>query len=278
MRISTLFSDKDITVGHVILEPGEKLPQEIHAAMSETISVLRGAIRIEGEGLVWLCEYGVALSLAAIDLGTGLEQAHIDAGHSHAVSNASAEKQAEFIAILRGECGAANTLCSRMMHTDETPPAIIPAPVDDCAIGSPARQDQGIAVLRGGGTPHEEKPWMSRWRPEVAAFADAMETKLRANEHKGGWKYMHPHDLLDRLREETRELKIAADIACVRMAERPDLPDHARVYVDRVRGEAADVANFAMMIADVCGALRKDEVGMAQAEACFSPPLLRTEG
>lgn len=77
-------------------------------------------------------------------------------------------------------------------------------------------------------------------RPEVAAFAQAMELKLRENEHKGGWKNCDIFYLFSRLAEETAELKHAV--------------------IDRypktsVLDEAADVANFAMMIADVCGAL-----------------------
>lgn len=80
------------------------------------------------------------------------------------------------------------------------------------------------------------------WRPEVRAFADLMEAQLRKNDHKGGWKNDRPHALLKRLYDEAAEL------------------GHAMPYDDdfdpeNVGWEAADVANFAMMIADVCGAL-----------------------
>lgn len=77
------------------------------------------------------------------------------------------------------------------------------------------------------------------WRPEVAAFADAMENKLRANDHKGGWKNDINLDLYYRMEEESRELLTAV----------------ATGRVDEILGEAADVANFAMMVADVCGVL-----------------------
>jgi hypothetical protein len=73
-------------------------------------------------------------------------------------------------------------------------------------------------------------------RPEVLAFAQAMEAKLKENDHKGGWKACTPPWLMERLREEVHEPGSAVP--------------------ERVLGEAADVANFAMFIADVCGALR----------------------
>lgn len=75
-------------------------------------------------------------------------------------------------------------------------------------------------------------------RPEVRAFADAMEEQLSANDHKGGWQRDTALSLLRRLREETTELARA-------IGGEGD-----------VLKEAADVANFAMMIADVSGALK----------------------
>lgn len=93
------------------------------------------------------------------------------------------------------------------------------------------------------------------WRPEVRAFADLMEKTLQANDHKGGWKDELPSlDLLPRLREETVELEeaIAFWITQTNWGEAALYMPRA---VERVAREAADVANFAMMIADVCGAL-----------------------
>lgn len=40
---------------------------------------------------------------------------------------------------------------------------------------------------------------LSDVRPEVAAFAIAMERKLRKNDHKGGWQDDAPEALLARL-------------------------------------------------------------------------------
>lgn len=77
-------------------------------------------------------------------------------------------------------------------------------------------------------------------RSEVQQFAHLMESTLRANESKGTWKGCDLLWLLERLEEEVSEVKraiteheVGLHIAC----------------------EAADVANFAMMIADVSGGL-----------------------
>jgi NTP pyrophosphatase (non-canonical NTP hydrolase)/uncharacterized coiled-coil protein SlyX len=74
-------------------------------------------------------------------------------------------------------------------------------------------------------------------RSEVLEFADDMERKLRENDHKGGWDGDEPKALLKRLREEVDEL-----------AKALASPNRQN---DRVIDEAADVGNFAMMIADV---------------------------
>jgi NTP pyrophosphatase (non-canonical NTP hydrolase) len=92
-------------------------------------------------------------------------------------------------------------------------------------------------------------------RPEVAAFALAMERKLRENDWKGGWQNDAPEALLERLYDEAQELSIAQVQLEVRALESPD-PAHAASNRRRVLDEAADVANFALMVADVCGALR----------------------
>lgn len=83
-------------------------------------------------------------------------------------------------------------------------------------------------------------------RPEVAAFALAMEQKLRENDHKGGWKKCTLAYLMKRLREETKELADAVSRRSEGWA------------AGKFRREAADVANFAMMIADVCGEIGTD--------------------
>ena len=95
-------------------------------------------------------------------------------------------------------------------------------------------------------------------RPEVAAFAQLMEAKLRENDCKGGWKDEQTSYLSRRCGNELEELRAA--IQRQRKEWMTGFPpvsaekrEALRVDVGR---EAADVANFAMMIADVCGALR----------------------
>lgn len=77
-------------------------------------------------------------------------------------------------------------------------------------------------------------------RPEVRIFAEAMEQKLRENEHKGGWKTCNPNFLYARFRLELEEFGRAFNTL-----ERVGVLD-----------EAADVANYLMMICDNLGLLR----------------------
>lgn len=72
-------------------------------------------------------------------------------------------------------------------------------------------------------------------RPEVRDFAKLMEQELAANDHKGGWQHDSVAALFRRMAEEMSELADA-------LAKQTD--------VATVQSEAADVANFAMMIAD----------------------------
>jgi len=85
-------------------------------------------------------------------------------------------------------------------------------------------------------------------REPVLWFAGAMERKLRANDHKGGWRQCELGYLSKRLHEEANELsRVLRALKHEKQKVRHDgLHDHAREVV----AEAADVANFAMMIAD----------------------------
>lgn len=77
----------------------------------------------------------------------------------------------------------------------------------------------------------------------VQWFAGEMEHKLAKNRHKGdreGWINDHPKRLLERLNQETEEL-----------AQAIFLGDY-----DQIIAEAADVGNFAMMIADIARTLQ----------------------
>lgn len=96
----------------------------------------------------------------------------------------------------------------------------------------------------------EKKITLAECRPEVQRFALLMEQKLRENDHKGGWQRDRWRDLSRRLDEEHGELRaVAAGCSADASAERRG----------EVAREAADVANFAMMIADVLGGL--DDAG-----------------
>lgn len=84
-------------------------------------------------------------------------------------------------------------------------------------------------------------------RLAVALFSRVMQQKLDENAHKGGrgrWRQRDPREMLVLLRIEVEEL------ACELQAPRRDPRAIAR--------EAADVANFALMIADACGGLREE--------------------
>jgi len=81
-------------------------------------------------------------------------------------------------------------------------------------------------------------------------MARAMENRLRANDHKGGWMDEDSASLLLRLDEEADELSDAT--VAVLMDEAPP---------SLVLKEAADVCNFAMMVADVSGALATPQAG-----------------
>lgn len=73
-------------------------------------------------------------------------------------------------------------------------------------------------------------------RLQVQWFAEQMEAKLKENDHKGGWEDCSIDYFLERLEEEVKELYYATET-----------PNNA----ENIIREATDVANFALMIADV---------------------------
>ena len=84
-------------------------------------------------------------------------------------------------------------------------------------------------------------------RPELMAFAVAMEMRLRANDHKVGWATMTLCECSYRLLENTHELW--ETIAAIRRVDPPLM----LARTTRIRRQAADVANFAMFIYDIIG-------------------------
>jgi NTP pyrophosphatase (non-canonical NTP hydrolase) len=97
-----------------------------------------------------------------------------------------------------------------------------------------------------------------RLRPEVEKFAQWMEAQLRKNDHKPGWKHELAADLFPRIREETDELAAA-------LARGPGSGNPFGPYDEdarrRIAEEAADIANFCMMIVDVTRGLRLNPKG-----------------
>lgn len=79
-------------------------------------------------------------------------------------------------------------------------------------------------------------------RAKLLSFAVIMQEKLDDNAHKGGWANETPKQLLKRAKQELRELEAAVN--------------NTYQSEDDIAREAADVANFCMMIADVCGGLK----------------------
>lgn len=73
-------------------------------------------------------------------------------------------------------------------------------------------------------------------RSEILWFAEQMERKLRDNDHKRKWDECTQRYLVNRLFEEATELSRAVS--------------EGRESEQSIIEEAADVANFAMMIAD----------------------------
>ena len=78
-------------------------------------------------------------------------------------------------------------------------------------------------------------------RPCVLNFALEMESKLKKNDHKTGWQGYAFYQLRDRLEDEVLELQEA----CAELEANRSKP-----RIKKVIKEAADVANFAMMMAD----------------------------
>lgn len=79
-------------------------------------------------------------------------------------------------------------------------------------------------------------------REALVRFTEAMEAKLKLNDHKRHWSQCGLTYLINRMKEEVEEL-----IEAIELGE----------PIDEVQGECADVANFAMMIFDVMGYKRQ---------------------
>lgn len=85
----------------------------------------------------------------------------------------------------------------------------------------------------------------------IVGFVAFMRTKLAANAHKTHWLHSTQEYLLERLREEVKELEEACHYKPTSCACREAFCPHIEYPADPndIVEECADVANFAMMIA-----------------------------
>ena len=83
-------------------------------------------------------------------------------------------------------------------------------------------------------------------RREVQWFAQEMEAKLRENDYKGHWEECRFEELFPRIREEADELLVKAHPLQLDTIDEKLTQEDA---CELIR-ECADIANFAMMIAD----------------------------
>lgn len=88
-----------------------------------------------------------------------------------------------------------------------------------------------------------------RGEKQINVLAEAAINKLNTpkNVAKGGWKECTDEYLFGKMMEETDEL-----VQAVYEYRANPTPENR----ERVRDEAADVVNYAMMVADNCGALK----------------------
>lgn len=92
-----------------------------------------------------------------------------------------------------------------------------------------------------------------RGERDVALFGEAMLQKLAENAHKAHWRDEPVQDHLDGIWEEARELE--KDVAWLKIATRQADGPRIEELKKKIRREAADVANRALMVCDVLGCL-----------------------
>lgn len=106
-------------------------------------------------------------------------------------------------------------------------------------------------------------PLTGKYGAVLTPFLGMMEHELHANSDKGdrpGWLSM------DR---KTGLLEIFYHVAKLQMATKDN-------DIDRIREHSADVANMAMMLADVCGALEQQNAPIAICENPAAAPVVQT--
>lgn len=94
-------------------------------------------------------------------------------------------------------------------------------------------------------------------RPEVRRFAEAMEERLQGHDEKGGWKDSQPLYLLDLVHSKFYRLQDAL---------RKEVFGRGTPCPQQIVLGAIDMANYAMMLLDVCNLLPSSpEESVAQA-------------
>lgn len=78
-------------------------------------------------------------------------------------------------------------------------------------------------------------------RPEVALFALEMEEVLEDNDHKTGWDDLSIHALYNRIKQEFEELQEQYIVMNHHLGD-------DKQFVQKMRGEAIDIANFCMFL------------------------------
>ena len=96
---------------------------------------------------------------------------------------------------------------------------------------------------------------MKRGQEEIAWFAEQMQQKLSENEHKEHWINNGLISLFLGMEGEVAEADDAMDGLMNALVDQPDSAN-IRKMVDELIRECADVANFAMMIADIARRLK----------------------
>ena len=91
-------------------------------------------------------------------------------------------------------------------------------------------------------------------RPAVNWFAQRMEEKLAINDHKGGWGKCDIDWLIERIRTELEELETVYGFRKVDWGRSAcEGVQFVDVSNEAIIKECADIANFAMMVADRFG-------------------------
>ena len=96
-----------------------------------------------------------------------------------------------------------------------------------------------------------------RGEQEVSAFGKLQLQKLAENAFKGSWKGQPLLVSLERLRGELRELEIEVRDRATALRYGTESEEWLRANAERIGREAADVGNYAMVLADTAGALEE---------------------